>query len=132
MDSATTPDDLIAAYRETAIVIGEADEVGDYRTANRASDRLQGIRRTIRRSVPDYRARVLALLDDDNLFVRLQAGIDALGLDPSRGEPVLATIAKRPRGMAAIEAKMSLTQWRKGEFVVSWWDETNGDDGVGD
>ena len=79
--------------------------------------------RSLLHFVPQVQGRILELLDDQNLFVRLLAGIDALRLSPRDGERVLSDIAARPRGMASLEAKMSLELWRTGEFTISWWDD---------
>lgn len=118
-----TLEELISAYREQAIIAGEASEVGDHKRYNRAKDELMRIRGQLREAGPEHVRRILALLDDENLFVRLAAGIDALALSPPDGERVLTAIAREPLGVAGLDAEMSLKLWRAGEFTVSWWKE---------
>ncbi|MDH5642183.1 MAG: DUF2019 domain-containing protein [Nitrospira sp.] len=119
-----TPDELIQAYRQLALIYGEATEEGDYKRGNKAQEDLLEIRRELRRPEHEHsRELLLRLLDDESLFVRLSAAIDALELAPKDGERVLAVIATGPPGMVRHEAEMTLNLWRSGEFVVPWWEE---------
>ncbi|WP_428265651.1 DUF2019 domain-containing protein [Haliangium sp.] len=116
-----TPDELIEAYRQQAIIWGESSESGDWRRGNAAQAALTEIRDALKQSGPESRRKLLALLDDENLFVRLHAGVDALALSPEDGERVLSEIAQGPRSMTRFEAEMSLELWRSGKFEVTWW-----------
>ena len=120
-DQQMTLQAIITAYREQALRYGEAAERGDARKGNRAQERLLKIRREIRERGTEYVQALLRLLDDESVFVRLSAAIDALEFSPEDGQRVLEEITKGPRGMINHEARMTLKLWRSGEFTVPWW-----------
>lgn len=120
-------DILEIRYRKWAIAYGRANEACVASRTNKALDALMEVRAALRRASADHeheiRDRLLELLGDDDLFVRLSAGIDALRFSPDDAVAVLEAIAQRPTGMVSHEAAMVLKLWRKGEFTVPWWDE---------
>ena len=120
-------DDLFVKYRKLAIAYGQASEACVASRTNKALDALMELRGELRRARAEHEQevhqRLLQLLDDDDLFVRLSAGTDALRISPGDAERILEAIAERPRGMASHEATVVLRLWREGKFTVPWWDE---------
>ena len=110
--------EMIDAYRQAAITHGEASTEGQARRANRAYDKLSRIRRTMRdEGTAD---EILTLLDDESVFVRLWAAVDALELSPDAGIRVLREISKGPISPTRGSAESLLEQWSAGTFVMPW------------
>ena len=109
-------DDMIALYRETAILYGNSQEQGNAARCNAASDKLDDLRASLRREYPDWRDKIRALLDDENRLVRWCAAVDALDFAPDEGLRVLRTVASGPRGMVRFDAEMVIEEWEAGRW----------------
>lgn len=116
--------ELVERYRACARRHGAAVVAGSSARANRALDDLLRLRREIRSVGQPAIQKLLALLDDVEADVRLQAAVDALELSPADGQRVLAELAAGAGAvhpLIAHDAEMSLTLWREGSFKVPWW-----------
>jgi hypothetical protein len=123
MTQEETTDALVEEYRQFALAYGAAMEAGRHRRANRAFDKLLRIRRALRQAGPEHARKLLRLLNDDSVYVRLSVATDAIELSPQDAERVLTNIAQEAQGMIGFEAEMTLKYWKKGEFTVPWWDD---------
>lgn len=112
--------ETLARYREAAIAHGEASTEGNARRANRAFDRLTRIRQQLRRGGPEQAHSILTLLDDESIFVRKAAAVDALELAPEAGVRVLRAIAEGPMSPTRGSADTLLEQWMTGTFEKTW------------
>ncbi len=112
--------DLLAKYRQAAAAHGEASAEGDARRANRAYDELARIRRELRKAGPAQARKILTLLDDECVHVRLWAAVDALELSPNDGVRVLRTIAAEPISLTQGSAETLLEQWESNTFEMPW------------
>ena len=108
----------LEAYRQAAIAHGDASLAGNAKLANHAYDELAHIRRTLRRD--GHADRILTLLDDKSIYVRLWAAVDALELSPDAGVRVLRELANGPICPARGSAESLLEQWEAGTFVMPW------------
>lgn len=109
---------MMEAYRQAAIAHGEASAEGLSTRANRAYDKLARIRRALREE--GTADRILTLLDDESVFVRLWAAVDALEISPDAGVRVLREISKGPISPTRGSAQSLLEQWDAGTFVMPW------------
>ena len=111
-----TINELLAAYRLTAIAHGEALEAGDARRCNAAHGELEDIRTRARYFGQDWQGGILALLGDDRPAVRNCAAVDALDFSPEDGLRALREVASGPRGVVQLDARMILESWESGEW----------------
>lgn len=107
-------DDLIAAYRDAAQTHGAATKSGDYKTGNKASDRIAAIYAELRRRGEDAQRELLPLLRDDDPGVRLWAAAHALEFAPDEGVHVLRALVQR--GILGFDAKITLREWEAGRL----------------
>lgn len=107
-------------YREAAMAHGEASTEGNARRANRAFGRLTRIRQQLRQAGPEQARSILTLLDDESVFVRKAAAVDALELAPEAGVQVLRAIAEGPVSPTRGSADTLLDQWMNGTFEKTW------------
>ena len=114
-----TTDELLADYRATAVIHGQALHDGPTRTCNRAYDKLTRIRRELRDRGASHIQRVIDLLDDDDPSVRRSAAVDVLAFAPDDALRVLREVAAGPPGMVRLDAEMVLQQWEAGEWDTS-------------
>lgn len=108
--------DLLIEYRATALLHGQATDAGDSRRCNRAHDKIRRLQRVLRERGDEFQQGILALLDDEDLHVRVWAASDALAFAPDEAVRVLRKIAGLPRGLASFDAKMTLELWDAGEW----------------
>lgn len=106
---------LVETYRSAASDHGRANASGDYRTGNRAHERLALAYRTLRARGPASQAKLLQLLPDRDVGVQGWAAAHALEFSPAAGEPVLVELAAQP-GLVGFSAKMTLQEWRAGRL----------------
>lgn len=109
--------EAVAKYVESAITHGECTESGDHRTANRAYDEVMGSLRLIRAAGDAGREELLKLLEHANDSVRCWAGTHLLKSDGRAAKKVLKKLASKP-GLVAFDAKMVLSEWRKGNLKI--------------
>ena len=112
--------DALAEYRKTAIAHGEATAAGKSRNANRAYDKMVRIRRGLRKDGLEQARILLSLLDDESIYVRLWAAVDALELSPDDGVRVLRELAQGPPSFTQGSAETLLEQWNSNTFKKPW------------
>jgi hypothetical protein len=111
-------DDVSTAAQEyltAAIKFGETQTGRDFEAGNEFADALQRLGRVLRRS-PSGQDALMKMLADQNVFVRLWAGGDALAFAPEMAVPVLEAIAAQ-KGLTATDARMTLSEWRAGRLL---------------
>lgn len=107
--------ELLRLYERAAIAHGLASEVGNYEAANMEYETLAAVYRELRTRGSETQNAVLGLLNHDDEYVRAWAAAHALEFAPERGEPVLTEIS-RTTGVRALDARMTLKEWRKGNL----------------
>jgi len=107
--------ELLDAYAQAASVHGRATETGDYKTGNRAADRVAAIYAELRARGPDAQRSLLGLLKHEVPGVRGWAAAHALDFAPSDGEAVLQALIPMG-GFVGHDAEMTLKEWRQGRL----------------
>jgi hypothetical protein len=85
----TDPGQIVALYRQTAIQHGAGTNSGDYRSTNKAADKLRELREQLREAGDDAQLALTALFEDENPSVRLWAARDCLSVVPERAVEIL-------------------------------------------
>jgi hypothetical protein len=107
--------ELLHLYERATIEHGRASESGDYRTANRESETIISVYRELRSRGLESQKALLSFLNHEDLHVRVMAAAPSLEFALEEGEPVLIEISKS-RGIAPLDARMTLQEWRKGNL----------------
>lgn len=107
-------EDLLASYRSTAVAWHEQRH--DARKANPLFIRLHGIYQQLRREQAG-RDGIAALMEDENVGVRLKAATHSLGWAPNRAMDVLEEIQAGP-GLVAVTAEYTLKAFREGKLKL--------------
>lgn len=105
-----------ARYRQGVVDWDAAQD--DPRRANRLFRRNHAHYKELR-STAEGRDAIVALLDDEDVAVRLVAATDCLPWASERGIPVLEEI-ERADGRFAIDAKYTLLAFRAGTLDLDW------------
>lgn len=108
--------ELVAQYRSTAAAWDAARN--DAKKANPLFDRLHQQFKELRASQLGREA-IAALMDDDNIGVRLMAATHSLAWLPDKASSVLSEIEKVP-GLYAVTAKYTLKSFREGRLHLDW------------
>jgi hypothetical protein len=106
---------LVEAYREAARHHGEATEAGNHKAANKAAERIAAIYSELRRRGRDALAKLLPLLADPAVGVRVWSAAHALEFAPELGVAVLEQLSSA-RGLAGVSAETTLKEWRGGRL----------------
>lgn len=106
---------LLRLYERATAAHGTATEKGDYRTANREDETIAAVFRELRGRGIEAQKALLGFLDHGDPYVRVLTAAYALEFAPEQGEPVLTEIS-RSRGIPALNAEMTLQEWRKGNL----------------
>lgn len=93
---------------------GRATDAGDCRAANRAHDGLAATYRELRRRGLDAQRALLPLLEHEEPSVQCWAAAHAFELAPAAGERVLGRCERSFPGPTALDAQMTLAEWRAG------------------
>ena len=109
---------LISKYKEAALAHGTASYSGDYRIANREYENLIAIIREIIGRGHSAEDAFLALLSDENAFVKIWAATHALAFAPTQGEKALSEASQLP-GLAGSTATLTLQEYREGRLQVT-------------
>lgn len=104
---------LIKAYALAAQRHGEASRNADYKAANQQYEIMATICRELRARGRDAQLGLIELLNYTNFDVRLWAATHSLEFAPELGEPVLTELSNSG-DLAGFDAKMTLSEWRKG------------------
>lgn len=116
----SSSDKLLARYRELAVRRGKYQLI-DSRKANRAFDQLKDVVAALHQAGPEHFARILTLLDDDDINVRLSAAYEALSIEPEKGLRVFREIAAGPKSVHRMDAEQTLDMWHAGTLPLQWW-----------
>jgi len=100
----------VAAYVAAAQRHGRATMAGDARAADAAYREIAQRWDKLSAHAAAWRPSFLALLGDDNAWVRLWAASHALHLDESRALEILKSLARVP-GVLGTDARMTLEVW---------------------
>lgn len=102
-------------YIDSAIQHGAASIDGDYKTANKEYKKIEKIFNKISET-PECKDFFYSLFQHGDSNVKVWAGCHALSLNILIDEllDILHTIAQEEPGVANLNAKMVLKQWRKG------------------
>lgn len=103
---------LVLMYENAAREHGNLTVAPD--RANEAYQLVTNIVRELRRRGVEAQRALRPLLENGDLNVCVMAASHALEFAPSDGEGALERIAGGPRGVARLNAEMTLLQWRKG------------------
>src|SRR3954470_19056555 len=106
-------EELLVQYAEASKSLGRARLAGDVSGANDRAAAVWEISRELRRR-GDQKS-LLVLLRDDDPWVRLSAGTDALSIAPAEGEAVLTELVG-VLGDTALGPKVMLDLWREGRL----------------
>jgi hypothetical protein len=106
-------------YVEAARLHGEATERGDHELANQQYDALIDALRRLRSEAGGEGPALLDMLDHEDPHVRCCAATHLLAVDPERALEALEALGSTP-GIAGFNAKMVLSEWRKGQLRLPW------------
>lgn len=111
-------DDLTAlrVFEEAAFVQGEATEAGDYRTANRNSDKIAMATAFLKEHKELH--RLSGFLQHESTGVRVWAAAYLLPIMESVAVQVLESIADDEKGIQGLCAKTTLAEWRNGTLTL--------------
>jgi len=115
INSAAIPD-LLLLYENATSAHAKASELGDYRTANREYRTIAAVYSELRARGLSAQQKLLRFLNHPDPHVRVMAAAHALDFDPEKGEPILTELSLS-RGVWALNARMSLEEWRKGRLT---------------
>jgi hypothetical protein len=110
-------DKAVEKYVESAMVHGDANDRGDYRSGNRAFDQNMAALRSLRELPDRGRSSLLALLDHHHANVRLSAATDLLPTDEEKAIAVLESLLDEPP-FVCTNARTILKEWRAGRLKV--------------
>jgi hypothetical protein len=111
-------DDLTAlrVFEEAAFVQSEATEAGDYRKANRNSDKIAKAAAFLKEHNELY--SLSALLQHESSGVRVWAAAYLLPIMENVAVQVLESIADDEKGIQGLCAKTTLAEWRNGTLML--------------
>jgi hypothetical protein len=109
-------DEIVSRYIEAAAAHGEATERGDSEAANKSADQVASAYKILREHGQKAQHKLLPLLNDPNMGVRLWAGSHALDFAPAEGERVLLSLQNQQSSLLGFSASMTLAQWRQGKL----------------
>jgi hypothetical protein len=114
---------IISEARNLAVAHGKATLSGDYKSGNRAFDKLMAIVPVIRGYGYDGEVALLQLTEDADDSVVCWAATIVLKSNEAKAIAALEKVSKKT-GIIAFNAQMVLKQWKKGELVLPCWEET--------
>lgn len=106
---------LVEAYRDAAKRHGEASEIGDSKSANKAAELVAAIYSELRQRGTEAQKALLPLLADPASGVRLWVGSHALEFSPTDGESCLRKLASS-RCLLGLSAEVTLKEWQAGRL----------------
>jgi len=112
-------EELIRRYADAAREHAAASESGDFRTANRAHDRITRIHHVLYERGAAAQRELRTLLQHDEASVRLWAALHSLAVAPAEAEAVLEEIAGGAPSLLRLSAEMTLSEWRSGQLRIS-------------
>ena len=107
--------DLIAAYRRHAVEHGVATAAGDYKKGNAHHDRLIEAVGSLRQRGGEGDHALLALLRDENPWVRVWAATHSLTVDEALARRTLESLSADP-GIVGFDARTVLSEWDRGNL----------------
>ncbi|WP_394841148.1 DUF2019 domain-containing protein [Pendulispora brunnea] len=109
-----TIEELLIRYQEAASKHGTATRSGASEEANEAHDLIAATYAEIRRR--GEQRKLLPLLTDSDVGIRLWAAAHALEFAPEDGERVLQAIETGQHRLLSFSAKVTLQEWRAGRL----------------
>jgi len=105
-------------YIAEATEHGRCTESGDYRTGNKAYDRMIAALTELRERADRGESVLIELLNHPNGWVKLGAATHLLPLRVDLASQVLEDLASGPQSQVEFDAKMVLREWRAGKLNV--------------
>lgn len=105
----------IEKYIDAAINYGKAQEEGNFKEVNKNAEKIQIIRKELKKGSEIYLEQLESLLNHDNDYVRLKASFDLLSIQSKKAENELVELSRK-RGLIGFEAEMILQEWEKGNL----------------
>ncbi|HEX2572580.1 MAG TPA: hypothetical protein VH877_23735 [Polyangia bacterium] len=110
--------EALERYRQALIRYGAALDAGKSKAANEAFDEAVRLSHLFRNGGPDLQRDFLALIEDENVWVRFDVATCALEFAPARAVPALREIAAG-FGLVAFNAEKILEQWEAGTLRLA-------------
>ena len=108
--------DLVRDYRTSAVAHAAAIGNGRHRVANREFETLSAVSGELQRRGTEGVNALKALIEDENLSVRVWAATHALRIHTALAEHTLAEAAAGPPSPTRLSAEMTLSEWRAGRL----------------
>lgn len=107
--------DLIRCYRDSAISHSDAIGCGNREVANRHSTLIAVMYTEIKHRGRAAQRRLLSLLEDPDLSVRLWAASHTLDIAPTQSEATLTELASGS-SLLGLTAETTLREWKAGRL----------------
>ena len=118
-----TIEKAVSIFEESASIHAKASIIGDYKVANKNYDKVMDA--IVFLHEVGHLSDLYALLNHDDIGVRLSAAYALLLVCEDRSKAVLSALAHDNFGILSLNAEMVLEQWKEGKLVYPFQDEFN-------